>query len=450
MSRDIRSWLDGHINLEAGSVGIAPGRDRANAPTLERIQLLSQMLGSPEADLDVVHITGTNGKTSVTRMVTSLLLAAGHSVGSYSSPHLERVNERISLNGHPISDQELNEVLAAVRLAEEYAFGDSGTLPSYFELLTAAGFRYFSDEAVEAVVLEVGMGGSWDATNIAAADVAVITNVELDHVAFLGRTREEIAREKSGIVTPGCPLILGETDAALFPIFESAGANELHLARRDFGVAEAMLAHGGRLISLRNRGRVVQEVLLPLHGAHQSTNAAIALAATEAFLGETLDDEVVREGFAQVTSPGRLEVMGRGPLFLLDGAHNVAGMQALRASLNEEFGAGSRTFIIGLLVEKSAEEMLSALELDDAETVICVAPPSPRAMDPAVVAAAAQALGGADLRVMPANDISEAVRLARTHTEDAGQIIACGSLYLVGAVRGLLNKSHRMDRTSRQ
>ncbi|MGB2757656.1 MAG: folylpolyglutamate synthase/dihydrofolate synthase family protein [Acidimicrobiia bacterium] len=440
MRSDIREWLDAHINMELGSVGVVAGRDRIGAPTLDRMLALSAYLGSPELDLDGIHITGTNGKTSVARMVTSLLIASGRSVGTYSSPHLERVNERIAINGEPISDRDLDEELAAVRLAEDAAFAGTGTQPSYFEILTAAGFRHFNDEAVEAAVIEVGMGGTWDATNVMSGLVAVVTNVEIDHVAYLGTTREAIAREKAGIIDEGAVLVLGETDVDLQPIFAATPAGFTLRADVDFSVRSAQLAHGGRLLTLESSGRVVDDVFLQLHGAHQARNAAIALAAADAFVGDPLHEDVVREAFATVTSPGRLEVMSREPLVLLDGAHNVAGMEALRRALDEEFGHAERTLVVGFLQEKDPEEMLRALGLSDCRHVICVRPPSPRALDPKEVANAATRIRGPLLRVEVAEDMATALSLAEGVTLDDGQIVVCGSLYVVGAARSILRR----------
>lgn len=438
MQSEIREWLDAHINMELGSVGLTVGRDRIGAPTLDRMRTLSAYLGSPELDLDGVHITGTNGKTSVARMVTSLLLASGRSVGTYSSPHLERVNERIAVNGEPISDADLESELEAVRRAEDAGFAGTGVQPSFFEVMTAAAFRHMNDEAVETAVVEVGMGGTWDATNVLPGMVSVITNVEIDHVAYLGTTREGIAAEKAGIVEEGALLVLGETDPGLRPIFDATPASAILRAGEDFEVVSAQLAHGGRLLSLRSHGRVVRDVFLPLHGAHQARNAMIALAAADAFVGEPLNDDVVREGFAEVTSPGRLEIMGREPLVLLDGAHNVAGLTALRAALDEEFGHAERTLVVGILNEKDPEEMLQALGLEDCRHVICVRPPSPRALDPKELADAATRLRGPLLRVEVVEDIASALAHAHAVTPEDGQIVVCGSLYVVGAARSVL------------
>ncbi len=435
---DVRDWLISHINLELGSVGVSPGRDRIANPTLERIERLGAYLGSPEADLDGIHITGTNGKTSVTRIATAILLASGRSTGTYTSPHLVRVNERIARNGDPIADVELDSVLETVRIAEAVAFTPEVALPSYFELLTAAAFRYFSDEAVEAAVIEVGMGGSWDATNVFDGQVAVITNVAIDHVAFLGTTRGQIAEEKSGIIKEGATVVLGEGDEELCSIVARRNPGATLIRGRDFSVLESSLAHGGRAMSLEIGGRRFEDLHLPLHGAHQVDNAVIAIAACEAFIGEPLDEDVVRSALAAVTTPGRLEVLGRQPLVLLDGAHNVAGMTTLRAALDESFGQRQRTLVLGILSEKDPEAMLQAIGLEGCDTLVCVTPPSPRALPATELAALARRIGPPSLSVLVAEHPEDAIRIARSETPEDGEIVVCGSLYLAGAVRAML------------
>ena len=231
-SSDALAWLDSHVNLESGGGRPADSAARVSAPTLGRITRLLDLLGSPQRDLSAVHVTGTNGKTSVTRMCDALLDTLGLRMGSYTSPHLERVNERMAVGGEPISDGTLDELLATIRQAEE----QMDARPSYFEIITAAALRWFADEAVDAAVVEVGLGGTWDATNLVDGSVAVVTNVSVDHVEYLGPTLEQIAAEKAGIVKPGATLVLGETDEALAPIFLGRGA--AHVVRRgvDFGV----------------------------------------------------------------------------------------------------------------------------------------------------------------------------------------------------------------------
>jgi dihydrofolate synthase/folylpolyglutamate synthase len=436
-SDEVFAWLDSHVNLE--SIGRPPGEDRrASAPTLERIQALIELLGSPHLAYPAIHLTGTNGKTSVVRMTTALLMGAGLSVGSYTSPNLERVNERMAWNDEPIGDAALAEVLGVVADVESHlATGPSGGL-SYFEILTGAALSWFADVAIEVAVVEVGLGGTWDATNVVDGQVAVVTNVSIDHVEYLGPTREGIAKEKAGIVKPGSTLVLGETDPALTSIFLDRGPDAVVTRDADFGVTKSRLAHGGRLVDLFTPGGRYDEVLLPLHGAHQAENAAAALAAAEAFLGRPLDRAVVEEAFAGVRSPGRLEVVGHAPLVLLDGAHNVVGAGALRAALAEEFAEAPRIFVVGLLREKEPHEMLEALGAATAEHIVCCRPPSPRALAPEAVAAAARDLGVEPERIETVDLVAQAVARALAIATPEDQIIVTGSLYAVGAARAVL------------
>jgi dihydrofolate synthase/folylpolyglutamate synthase len=425
-------WLSSHVNLESINV---PAGSRRGPPTLERIDTLMRYLGSPESEFPAVHITGTNGKTTTVRVLTELLTTLGLKVGAYTSPNLERVNERMSIDGIQIDDEAFTEMLYAVSLVEQSV----GVQPSFFDIITAAAFRWFADEAVDVAVVEVGMGGTWDATNVVDGRVAVVTNVSIDHVDYLGNTREEIAREKAGIVKPGATLVLGETDPKLRAIFEDRGATRVFVRNADFGVARNVLAVGGRLVDLETPSAEYPDVFLPLHGAHQADNASVALAAAEAFVNAPLPFDVVADALSRVESPGRLEVVGRQPLVLLDGAHNVAGAQALRTALAEEWGEGLRTLVVGLLLEKEPHEMLSALGIDEVEGfLVCCRPPSPRGLDPAFVAKAAVDLGFPEERIEVVDRVEEAVSTAFLLTPPEGQIIITGSLYVVGAARSVL------------
>jgi dihydrofolate synthase / folylpolyglutamate synthase len=430
---EAQAWLDAHVNLE--STGLPPGADRRRtAPTLKRIEELVRLLGSPEQSYPVIHLTGTNGKTSVARMTSALLEASGLSVGTYTSPHLEEVNERIVWNGEPVDDATLAELLSRIADVEAHL----PDRPSYFEILTAAALVWFSDVAVDVAVIEVGVGGTWDATNVVDGRVAVVTNVSVDHVEYLGPTREQIATDKAGIVKPGSTLVLGETDAALVPLFLDRGAAEV-VARDDtFGVTANRAAHAGRVVDLYTPKGHYEGVYLPLHGAYQADNAAAALTAAECFIDRPLTEEVVADAFRGVRSPGRLEVMGHQPLFLLDGAHNVAGADALSLALAEEFPVSPRTLVVGLLREKEPHEMLAALDAKHAARLLCCRPPSPRALDPAAVAAAGADLGADPARIETFATVEDAVARALAVTGEDAQIVVTGSLYTVGAARHAL------------
>jgi dihydrofolate synthase/folylpolyglutamate synthase len=432
--RDAVAWLDAHVNLETG-VGV-PARGGAGKRLLavDRQRPLMELLGSPQVEYPAVHLTGTNGKTSVARMTAALLEAAGLWVGTYTSPHLERVNERMAWNGEPVDDATLDELLVAVAAVEELL----PDAPSYFEILTAAALRWFGDVAVDAAVVEVGLGGSGDATNVVDAAVAVVTNVSIDHVEYIGPTLDDIAIEKAGIVKPDSILVLGETDPALVPHFLARESQRVVRRDIDFGVRANRLAVGGRVLDLFTPQATYRDVFLDLHGVHQADNAALALTAAESFLGQPLDRELVTDAFAAVRAPGRLEVVGHQPLVLLDGVKNVAGAHALHAALAEEFADSPRTLVVGLMREKEPHEMLDALGVLDAARLVCCRPQSPRGQDPEVVAEAAHDLGVDRARLDVIDDVNEAVTFAVGVTPPHGQVVITGSLYVVSPARALL------------
>ncbi len=405
----------------------------AAARRLDRVRRLLELMGDPQGAFPVIHITGTNGKGSTARMVSSLLKARGLRVGTYTSPHLERVNERIAWDLEPITDADLAEVIAAIAGLEPLLESP----PTHFEILTAAAFRWFSDVAVDVAVVEVGLGGRWDATNVVDAQVAVITNISLDHAETIGPTRADIAAEKAGIVKPGSTLVLGETDPALLSIFESAGGAAVWLRDRDFACGSNRLAHEGRVVELRTPGDTYPEVFLPVHGRYQGDNAVVALAAVEAFFGAPLAPEVVSEAFADVRLPGRLEVVARHPLCVLDGAHNPAGAEAATEAIAEAFGPviSGRILVIGMVGGREPGEMLQAFDAGSARLVIACPPPSPRAVPAAEVADAAREM---DCSVEEASSVSEALATALALAGADELVHVTGSLYVVGAARTAL------------
>ncbi len=390
---------------------------------------LCTALGDPQHDQPTIHVTGTNGKGSVARMVTALVGAHDLPTGTYTSPHLESVNERLSRNGEPISDDALAAVLSDVANVETQLTHT----PSYFELLTAAAFRWFSDEAVAAAVVEVGLLGRWDATNVVDGVVAVLTNVGRDHTDGLGDWRARIAEEKAGIVKAGATFVLGERDPQLEPIFQATPAARIWRRDDDFGCASNRLGVGGRVVDLRTPGGAYDDVLLPLHGEHQGDNAAIALAASEAFFDRPLDDALVREAFAGVRNPGRFEIVHRDPLLILDGAHNPDGARALADTLDEGFGAhGDRRLVIGMLDGRDPAAVLAALRVADAAEVVCCTPDSPRAVPAETLAAAVRAAGGTARAV---SSVAAALAAALDASSPEDVVVVAGSLYTVGAAR---------------
>jgi len=421
-------YLDEHVNLEATA-------GRVEGLSLERMRGLASVLGDPQDAFRVIHITGTNGKGSTTRIVTELLRESGLAVGTYTSPHLETVNERLAYDGEPISDAELAAVITHLAAIEPLL----DARPSYFELLTAAAFHWFADRGVDAAVVEVGLLGRWDATNVVRSDVAVLTNVGHDHTDGVGDWRRRIAEEKTGIVKPDSTFVLGESDPELTDIFAAAPAAETWRRDLQFGCDRNDLAVGGRVLDLYTPGGRVEDLHLPLHGAHQGDNAAVALAAAEAFFGRQMPEDLVREAFAKVRVPGRFEIVHREPLVILDGAHNLDGAMAAAATLREEFTlTGSLVLVVGMLQGRDPAEMLEALGAADAGYVIACAPPSPRAIPAAEVAAIADRLGVV-AEAVP--DVPSALARALSFATSEDAVVVCGSLYVVGAARAALRGS---------
>jgi dihydrofolate synthase/folylpolyglutamate synthase len=422
------AWVDDHIDFESTMP------TRRSLPTLDRMVALMSVLGDPQLSIPSIHITGTNGKGSTTAMVTALLMAQGLSVGTYTSPNLHRVAERLARNAQAIDDDSLLGVLDELAALEPMV----GERPTRFELLTAAAFSWFADEAVDAMVVEVGLGGTWDCTNVMHGDVAVLTNFSYDHTDVLGPTLEGIAADKAGIIDEGSMVVVGETDPELVAIVaaqaDEVGASGLWVAGRDFGCDTNQVAVGGRLTTLWTPGSRYEDVVVPLHGAHQGVNAAVALAAAEAFFARPLDEDVVHEAFAAVRVPGRLEVLGRRPLLLVDGAHNVAGMTALGRALAEEFAVdGSTVAVIGMLSGRDPLAMLAALAPAGLSAVVVCQPDSPRAMPATDVADAARALG---LAVTVEPVVVDALAAARAQVDATGLVVVAGSLSVVGDARG--------------
>jgi dihydrofolate synthase/folylpolyglutamate synthase len=424
-------------------------------PTLERVAALLDLLGDPQRACPVVHITGTNGKTSTSRMVDALLSGLDLRTGRFISPHLQLVTERISVDGVPIDPQRYVEVYHDV--APYVAMVDArNEIPlSKFEVLTAMAFAAFADTPVDAAVIEVGLGGTWDSTNVADGRVAVIGPIGVDHVQFLGSDVVGIARDKAGIIKPGAIAVLAEQDrpeitAALLHRCTEMDATVARQGQ-EFGVLAREIAVGGQLLTLQGLGGVYDEVFLPLHGKHQAANASMALAAAEAFLGagaqNQLDIDAVRAAFAQVTSPGRLEPVRSAPTVLLDAAHNPHGARALAAALTEEFDFRRLIAVIGMMADKDAEGILGALEPVVAEVVL-TAVDQPRAMKVDDLAAVAKGVFGEDRIVIEAR-LDDAIETAVGLAEEAAEpgqplsgagVLITGSVVTVGEARSLFGK----------
>ena len=421
------SYLDEHASYEKTG--------RVESPSLDNINTFMDLMGQPNLSYPVIHITGTNGKGSTTQIITQLLIAHGLQVGTYTSPHLETLTERISRNNEPISEQDFADCVAAI--ADIEVIG--GVRPSYFEVMTAAAFRYFADTAVDVAVIEVGMLGRWDATNVVNSAVAVITNIALDHTEFAGPRLEDIAFEKVGISKPGSVLVVGDTNEELREIWNAAESAAVLLRGNDFEISENELAVGGRMIDVRTERAVYKDLPLPLHGQHQGENASIALTAVEEFFGNVLDIEVVREGFAAVKMPGRFEVLGRGPLVVIDGAHNPAGADVCAQVFFDDFSPeGKRILVVGALKGRDPQMLLSALRADEFDVVICCTAPSPRGLVAADLGSAAKQMGCEQVVVCETVEAAcdKALNIARE--EDA--VLVAGSLYVVGSARTFLRR----------
>ena len=420
-------WLDDHIDYER----VAP--TRRELPSLDAMTAALELLGNPAQDLDVIHVTGTNGKGSTSAMISSVLVENGLLVGTYTSPNLHVVNERIAIDGQPIGDDAFAEVLSRLALVESQL---SERL-TRFELLTLAAICHFADEAVEAAVIEVGMGGTWDCTNVVDGRVAVLTTVALDHVQVLGSTEVEIATDKSGIIKPGALVVVGRVSDEVASIVEertrAVGALDLWRLDDTFSISSNRLAFGGRLVDIDVPGGSFRDLLVPLHGIHQGDNAAVALAAATAFLGRAPSDEVAELGLAAAAVPGRLEVLGHLPLLIVDGAHNAAGSASLAVALDEGFHVpGPQVCVLGMLEGRDPIDLLGPLAAAGIRQVVCVAPDTPRAMATEKIAQAASELG---LDAEQAPSIEAGVDRALSLAGSDGMVLATGSLYVVGDAR---------------
>jgi dihydrofolate synthase / folylpolyglutamate synthase len=423
------AYLDSHTNYERSG--------RLIDPSIARMQRLAAVMGDPQLAYPVIHITGTNGKGSTTAMAAALLAECGLSVGTFTSPHLEVINERITRNGEMISDVELAEMIEAVADLEVLA----GVRPSYFEILAAAAFRWFADVAVDVAVIEVGMLGRWDATNVVESRVAVVTNIGLDHTDVAGPTRRHIAQEKAGIVKPGSTLVLGETDPDLAAVF--AAQPSVTTLRRDidYDVLSNSLALGGRVLDLKTPMATYQDVFLPLNGHHQGDNAVTAITAVEAFFDAPLDADIVVSALGRVAMPGRFEVLGHQPLVIVDGAHNPAGAQVCASVMADDFEpAGDRIYVVGFLGGKNPTEMLEALDAHRARLVVCTTPDSPRALAATETAEAARSFG---VEVAVHDTVAAACDRALDEAGSDDAILIAGSLYVAGAARTHLRRRPR-------
>ncbi|MFC4561243.1 bifunctional folylpolyglutamate synthase/dihydrofolate synthase [Nocardiopsis mangrovi] len=418
-------------------------------PTLERIAGLMDLLGQPQRGFRAIHVTGTNGKTSTARMIDALLRERRLRVGRYTSPHLHTMRERIVVDGEPVSEERFVAAYEDIRPYIEMADAADEIPLSYFEVLTALAYSVFADTPVDVAVVEVGLGGTWDATNVIDADVAVVTPISIDHTRLLGDTVEDIAVEKAGIIKPGSIAVLAQQPLpAAEVLMRRAGEVGARVAREglEFGVAHRDLAVGGQRIALKGLRGGYEDVPLPLFGAHQAGNAAVAVAAVEAFAApgegdDRLDPDLVAAALAEVESPGRLEIVRTGPTVLVDAAHNPAGMAASAAAVEEDFGFTRLVGVLAVMADKDIEGILEPLEplLDE---VVVTRNSSHRSLAPDDLAAAAAAVFGPD-RVRTAarmdDAIDTALALAEEHGEPSGAgVLITGSVVTAGDAAHLI------------
>ena len=418
-------------------------------PSLERVAALVDLLGEPQRAYPVVHLTGTNGKTSTARMVDALLSEIGLRTGRYTSPHLQRATERINVDNRPVSPERYVEVYRDVVPFVDLVDARQPVRLSKFEILTAMGFSAFADAPVEAGVIEVGLGGRWDATNVADGKVAVVTPIGLDHAEYLGTDVLGIAAEKAGIIKPGAVAVLAAQDRAVAEVLvQRCVEMDAQVAREgsEFGVIDRELAVGGQRLVLQGLGGRIDEIFLPLHGEHQASNAALALAAAEALVGagpgQPLDPDVVRAAFTRVRSPGRLERLAAGqgvPTVLSDAAHNPSGARALAAAMTTEFRFNRLVGVLAVMRDKDARGILTELEPVLHEVVVS-ANSSARTMDPDELGALAVEVFGADrVSVEPVlgTAIEQAVELAEEGGESGVGVLVTGSVVTAGEARAL-------------
>jgi folylpolyglutamate synthase/dihydrofolate synthase len=462
---------DLHTSLAEVEREIAERRpEHAIDPTLDRIADLAHLLGDPQRAYPVIHITGTNGKTSTARMIDALLRARGLRTGLFTSPHLSSMRERISLDGRPLDAQRFAELYEEIVPYVAIVDGRHQVPVSFFEVLTAMAFAAFADAPVDVAIVEVGMGGTWDSTNVADGTVAVVTPVSLDHTRYLGSTVEEIAADKSGIIKPGAVAVLAQQPVpAAEVLLRRAAEVGATVAREglEFGVLDRDLAVGGQRLELRGLRGDYHEIFLPLFGAHQAGNAACALAAVEAFSGAgdddvtgdpvPLDETWVREAFASVTSPGRLEVVRRSPLTIVDAAHNPAGMAAAAEAITEAFTFTRLVGVLAVAADKDVAPMLDQLEPIVSDLIV-TRNSSPRSMEVAKLADLSEAVFGPE-RVHAAPRLDQAIEEAVTLADEAeaagggsggpmpgtAGVLIVGSVITAGDARTLLLPAGQAD-----
>ena len=417
-------------------------------PTLDRIIALTDALGSPQLSYPSIHIAGTNGKTTTARMIDQLLTELGYRVGRYTSPHLESFTERISIKGQPISDQIMIKTYDDIALYLDLIDSRQPFPISYFEALTAMAFVAFAEYPVDVGVIETGMGGQWDATNVLSSLVSVMTPIGFDHMEYLGNTLTEIAQTKAGIFKPESNVVLAAQTSEVAKVLMANVLKVSAIPFREgveFSVKKRSLAVGGQLISLAGIYGDIDEIYLPLYGDHQSNNAGLALASVEAFAGVKLDEELVRQAFSKIKSPGRCEIIYQDPTVIIDAAHNPHGASAIAKTISTEFDFQLVVAVVAVLADKDVDGILQQLSTA-VDYIITTQSNSPRALDSAELAKIASKyfkpeqievisdLGGAITYAI------EKVNLSNQVSDGPGAVLITGSVVTAGMARGFINR----------
>ena len=424
-------------------------------PTLDRVKLALDILGDPQNSYPSIHITGTNGKTSTSRMIDSLLSAFGMKTGRFTSPHLLDVRERISLEGHPITREGFvrawEDVAPYIGMVDERSQEEGGPRLSFFEVFTIMAYAAFADYPVDAAVVEVGMGGRWDATNVIDASVAVITPIALDHTKWLGSTIEEIAREKAGIIKPGQVVVIMQQEEAVLDILLEQARSVDAIARvegRDFEVVDRQMGVGGQMVTIRTPSAIYEDVFVPLFGQYQAHNAAAALVAVEAFMGgRGLDGRIVEQGLMNASSPGRMQVVRHSPTIIVDAAHNPAGAATLREAVESSFAFARIAGVYSAMGDKDVEGVLSEVE-PFVDHLVVTQMPGERAADLARLEEIAGEVFGpdrVDVRESLADAVDRAAEIAEAGAQPADRsgVLVFGSVMLAGEMLKLAGRSPR-------
>jgi dihydrofolate synthase/folylpolyglutamate synthase len=417
-------------------------------PTIDRILALTDALGLPQLSYPTIHLAGTNGKTTTSRMIDQLLSNLGYRVGRYTSPHLQSFTERISIKGEPITAEKMIETYRDIELYLDLIDSRQPYPLSYFEVLTALAFVAFAEYPIDIGVIEAGMGGQWDATNVLASQVSVMTPIGFDHMEYLGNTLTEIALTKSGIFKPESNVVLSAQTPEVAKVLLAQAAKVSAIVFREgveFAVKKRSLAVGGQLISLKGLFSEIEDIFLPLYGVHQANNAALALASVEAFTQVKIDEELVRKAFSEVKSPGRCEIIYKDPLVIIDAAHNPHGISALAKTINSEFDFENVIAVIGVFADKDVEGILKELS-NMADQIVLTQTLSPRALPAEKLAnLAANYFKAEQIEVVA--DFNQALKFAMERATLANQVsdgvtavVITGSVTTVGNARSILKE----------